>query len=206
MTTNHLAAEVRRSGNGLGFRPPPYPYARLGPLREKAAALPGGAVDLSVGDPCDPPSPAVLAALSSADESRATRGYPSSAGSPAAREAIVEWMARRLGANVDPSHVALCIGTKELVAGLPAWLHLRDPSRDTVLYPELAYPTYEMGALLAGLRAVPVPVDEHFRLRLTPDAVREEDVERAVNENVGLYDRIMAHDPADRGCEYLFGK
>jgi len=60
------------------------------------------------------------------------------------------------------------------------WLHLRDPSRDTVLYPELAYPTYEMGALLAGLRAVPVPVDEHFRLRLTPDAVSEEDVERAL--------------------------
>ena len=180
MTAKDMAAEVRRPGKGHGFEPPPYPYARLGPLREKAAKLPGGAVDLSVGDPCDPPSPAVLAALSSPDEPRAARGYPSSAGSQAAREAVVEWMARRLGVNVDPSLVALCIGTKELVAGLPAWLHLRDPSRDTVLYPELAYPTYEMGALLAGLRAVPVPVDEHFRLRLTPDAVSEEDVERAL--------------------------
>ncbi|MGD0808752.1 MAG: pyridoxal phosphate-dependent aminotransferase [Acidimicrobiales bacterium] len=173
-------APSHRSGKGWGFQPPPYPYGRLGPLREKAAALPGGAVDLSVGDPCDPPSPAVLAALSSADETRATRGYPSSAGSPAAREAVVEWMGRRLGVSVDPSLVALCIGTKELVAGLPSWLHLRDPSRDTVLYPELAYPTYEMGALLAGLRAVPVPVDEHFRLRLTPDAVSEEDVDRSL--------------------------
>src|ERR1700684_1303319 len=94
------AAEVRRRGKGHGFDPPPYPYGRLGPLREKAAKLPGGAVDLSVGDPCDPPSPAVLAALSSPDESRAARGYPSSAGSPAAREAVVEWMARRLGVNV----------------------------------------------------------------------------------------------------------
>lgn len=34
----------------------------------------------------------------------------------------------------------------------------------------------------------------------------EEDVDRTVAENVGLYDRIMAHDPADRGCEYLFAK
>jgi aspartate/methionine/tyrosine aminotransferase len=81
---------------------------------------------------------------------------------------------------VGPGGLALCIGTKELVAGLPAWLHLRDPSRDTVLYPALSYPTYEMGALLGGLRAVPVPVDEHFRLRLTPDAVSDADAERAL--------------------------
>jgi succinyldiaminopimelate transaminase len=182
MAASDVAAKVPagREGDRQGFRPPPYPYGRLGPLREKAAALPGGAVDLSVGDPCDPPSSSVLAALSSADEARAARGYPSSAGSPAAREAVVEWMGRRFGVNIDPSLVALCIGTKELVAGLPHWLHLRDPSRDTVLYPELAYPTYEMGALLAGLRAVPVPVDEDFRLRLTPDAISEQDAERAL--------------------------
>ena len=102
----------------------------------------------------------MLAALAAGDDAGATRGYPPSAGSPAARQAASDWMARRFGVSVDPGLVALCIGTKELVAGLPHWLHLRDPSRDTVLYPELAYPTYEMGALLAGLRAVPVPVDE----------------------------------------------
>ena len=32
----------------------------------------------------------------------------------------------------------------------------------------------------------------------------EEDVERAMAENVGLYERILAHDPADRSCRYLF--
>jgi succinyldiaminopimelate transaminase len=173
-------------GNGAGapavtgFRPPPYPYERLDALRARAAALPGGAVDLSVGSPCDPPSPAVLDALAAADEGGATRGYPSSAGSLAARRAIVDWMAGRLGVDVDPGQVALCIGTKELVAGLPAWLHLRDPWRDTVLYPELAYPTYAMGALLAGLRPVPVPVDGHFRMKLGPDGVTEEDAARAL--------------------------
>jgi succinyldiaminopimelate transaminase len=163
-----------------GFRPPPYPYERLNPLRAAAAALEGGMVDLSVGSPCDPPSPAVLTALASADEGGATRGYPSSAGSSVARTAAADWMQRRLGVGVGPGGLALCIGTKELVAGLPAWLHLRDPSRDTVLYPALSYPTYEMGALLGGLRAVPVPVDEHFRLRLTPDAVSDADAERAL--------------------------
>lgn len=163
-----------------GFAPPAYPYERLAPLRSRAAGLPGGAVDLSVGSPCDPPSPAVLQALAAADEGGAARGYPSSAGSLAARQAIAAWTAGRLGATVDPGDVALCIGTKELVAGLPAWLHLRDPSRDTVLFPELAYPTYEMGALLAGLRPVPVPVADRFRLRLDAEAISEEDAARAL--------------------------
>ncbi len=62
--------------------------------------------------------------------------------------------------------VAACMGTKELVAGMPQWLRLRTPERDTVLYPEISYPTYAMGATLAGCRAVPVPVDEHWRIRL----------------------------------------
>lgn len=163
-----------------GFHPPPYPYPRLGAIRAKAAALPGGAVDLSVGSPCDPPGAAVMAALAAGDDGGATRGYPSSAGSPAVRQAAVDWMTRRFGVDVDPALVALCIGTKEFVGGLPHWLHLRDPSRDTVLYPELAYPTYEMGALLAGLRAVPVPVDEEFRVRLSSGAVSEADAARAL--------------------------
>src|SRR5690606_1041049 len=61
----------------------------------------------------------------------------------------------RFGVSIDPGAVAACIGTKELVAGLPHWLRLRRPDRDTVLYPEISYPTYAMGATLAGCRAVP---------------------------------------------------
>jgi aspartate/methionine/tyrosine aminotransferase len=70
------------------------------------------------------------------------------------------------------------VGTKEFVATLPQWLRLRTPDRDTVLYPALSYPTYEMGATLAGLRAVPVPVDEHWRPDL--DAISDADAARAL--------------------------
>jgi succinyldiaminopimelate transaminase len=135
-----------------GFRPPPYPYDRLDSLRDAAAALPGGLVDLSIGTPCDPPPAAVVAALAS---SGAERGYPASVGTPALREAAAGWLARRFGASVDPGQVAACVGTKELVAGLPHWLRLRTPGRDTVLYPAISYPSYAMGATLAGCRAVP---------------------------------------------------
>ena len=33
-----------------------------------------------------------------------------------------------------------------------------------------------------------------------------EDEERAESENLGLYDRILAHDPKDPGCDYLFAQ
>ncbi|MBV9822060.1 MAG: succinyldiaminopimelate transaminase [Actinobacteria bacterium] len=152
-----------------GFVPPPYPYERLGEIKAIADRLPGGAIDLSVGTPCDPAPPAVIAAL--AEPGRA-EGYPPSIGTPALRGAAADWMARRLGAKVDPdAEVAACVGTKEFVASVPQHLHLRTPDKDTVLYPAISYPTYEMGAILAGLRAVP-----YQRL----DEIAESDAERAL--------------------------
>lgn len=158
-----------------GFRPPPYPYDRLTPLKERARELPGGLVDLSVGTPTDPPPPAVLGALADPDLART---YPLSVGSSDYREAASGWLERTFGVSLDAAEVAACVGTKELVAGLPHWLRLRDPERDTVLYPEISYPTYAMGAELAGCRAVPVPVDDRWRLRV--DAIAPADAERAV--------------------------
>ena len=63
-----------------GFVPPPYPYERLDEITALAASHDGGAVDLSIGTPCDPPPPEVLEALTAGDTAR---GYPASIGSPA---------------------------------------------------------------------------------------------------------------------------
>ncbi|MHB1535474.1 MAG: aminotransferase class I/II-fold pyridoxal phosphate-dependent enzyme [Acidimicrobiales bacterium] len=157
---------------------PAYPYDRLTPLREKAAALAGGVVDLSIGTPTDPPPAVVLAALADADRHGALRGYPSSAGSRALLEAIQAWTKGRLGATVPLDALAACVGTKEFVATVPQWLKLRTPSRDTVLYPAVSYPTYAMGATLAGLRHVAVPVDQHGCLDL--NQVDDADAERSL--------------------------
>ncbi len=159
----------------MGFEPPPYPYDRLEGAASKGAALAGGLVDLSVGTPCDPPPPAVLVALAGSDSER---GYPPSIGSTRLRSAAAEWIERTFSVEVPSSQLAACVGTKEFVATLPQWLHLRTPERDTVLYPAVSYPSYEMGAVLAGCRPVPVPVDEGFHLRL--DAVSEADAARAL--------------------------
>ncbi len=158
-----------------GFVPPAYPYDRLAPLAERARGAEGGMVDLSIGTPYDPPPAFVAQAL--ADPSTA-RGYPPSIGTLAYREAAVGWLERRFGVDVAVAQVAACVGTKELVAGLPHWLRLRTPDLDTVLYPAISYPSYAMGATLAGCRAVPVPVDDQWRLRL--DAIDSSDAERAL--------------------------
>jgi succinyldiaminopimelate transaminase len=150
-----------------GFAPPPYPYDRLDEIIAIAGQHQGGAVDLSIGTPCDPAPDAVVAALCAGDTAR---GYPPSIGTKAFRHAAADWIERRLGARVDPdTELAACVGTKEFVASLPQYLKLRDPSRDTVLYPAISYPTYAMGATLAGLRAVPYlrldDIDEHDAAR-----------------------------------------
>jgi succinyldiaminopimelate transaminase len=152
-----------------GFQPPPYPYERLDEVAALAGRHDGGAVDLSIGTPCDPPAADVVAALSADDTAR---DYPPSIGTKAFRQAATAWLQRRLGGSVDADgEVAACVGTKEFVASVPQYLHLRDPERDTVLYPAISYPTYGMGATLAGLRHVPY---------LDLDDIAEDEAERAL--------------------------
>jgi succinyldiaminopimelate transaminase len=160
------------------FTLPPYPYDRLAGLAKLAEAHEGGMVDCSIGTPCDPPLPAVVEALAS---SGSERGYPASAGSPQLREAAARWLTRRFGLDdVAPSSVAACVGTKELVASVPHVLRLRTPERDTVLYPAVSYPTYAMGAELAGCRAVAVPPPAGQLGGLDLGAIGPDDARRAL--------------------------
>lgn len=155
-----------------GFVPPPYPYDRLTDLsaliRERYDEL----VDLSIGTPFDPPPPAVIAALST---SGTERSYPPSVGTPLLLDAARAWMLRRWNVDVPTSQIGATIGSKEMVASLPHFLRLRRPDRDTVLYPAISYPSYEMGATLAGARAVPVAFGADGRLdigSIDPDDAR----------------------------------
>lgn len=132
---------------------PDFPWDQLQPAKARAAAHPRGLIDLSVGTPVDPTPAIVLQALTDASDSP---GYPQTWGTPALREAIAAWFARCRGVpDVDPSAVLPTIGSKELVAWLPTLLGLGPGDR--VGIPKIAYPTYDVGARLAG--ATPVVVD-----------------------------------------------
>ncbi|MBW8481424.1 succinyldiaminopimelate transaminase [Actinomadura parmotrematis] len=129
---------------------PDFPWDRLQPYRDRAAAHPGGVVDLSIGTPVDPTPEPIRAALAAAADAH---GYPATYGTPALRESVAGWLARRHGvAGADPGAVLPVIGTKELVAWLPTLLGLG--AGDKVVFPELAYPTYDVGARLAGAESV----------------------------------------------------
>lgn len=156
------SATARRPAT-LAARLPAFPWDALAPAGELARSHPGGIVDLSVGTPVDPVPERVRAALRAGDDSP---GYPSTAGTPALREAAAGWLARRHGVSIDPGAVLPVIGTKEFIASLPTVLGCgRD---DIVVHPELAYPTYAVGALLAGARPMPA----NGLLSLGPQHVR----------------------------------
>jgi succinyldiaminopimelate transaminase len=122
---------------------PVFPWDTLADVTAKARAHAGGIVDLSVGTPVDPVAPVIREAL----------GYPTTAGTVALRQSAVNALQRRYGiTGVDETSVLPVIGTKELIAWLPTLLGLG--AADTVVVPELAYPTYDVGARLAGAQVL----------------------------------------------------
>ena len=132
---------------------PDFPWDSLAPYRERASAVPGGIVDLSIGTPVDS-TPAVL--QEALREAADAPGYPQTYGTPDLRDAVAHWFARRRGVpGLDPAGVIPTIGSKELVAWLPLLLGL-GPG-DVVGFPRVAYPTYDVGARLA--RAIPMAAD-----------------------------------------------
>ena len=136
----------------LTDRLPSFPWDRLAPYKRKAAEHADGIVDLSVGTPVDPVPVTLRRALADAADSP---GYPQTWGTPELRASIQGWLARRHGVHVAEGAVMPTIGSKETVAWLPTLLGLGEG--DTVVHPELAYPTYDVGARLAG--ATPVAAD-----------------------------------------------
>ncbi|MCO7272823.1 MULTISPECIES: succinyldiaminopimelate transaminase [Cellulosimicrobium] len=131
-----------------------YPWDTLTPYVERARAHPRGVVDLSIGTPVDPTPAVVRDALAAASDAH---GYPTTHGTPALREAVAAWFARRRGVpGLDPDAVLPTVGSKELVGLLPALLRL-GPG-DVVVHPRTAYPTYDVGARLAG--ATPLATDD----------------------------------------------
>ena len=133
----------------LADRLPDFPWDLLAPYKAIASQHPDGIVDLSVGTPVDPVPGIVRDALAAASDSP---GYPLTAGTTSLREAAAAWAARTLHATVDPDAILPTVGSKELVALLPTLLGLG--AGDTVVIPELAYPTYDVGARVAGCDVV----------------------------------------------------
>ena len=129
---------------------PDFPWDALAPFGEKARAHPSGFIDLSQGTPVDPTPEFIQEAFRAASNSPS---YPVTAGTPELREAITNWAKNELGATGEFGVLPL-IGSKELVAWLPTILQ-----SSHVLYPEIAYPTYLVGSMIAKTKSTAVDFD-----------------------------------------------
>lgn len=134
----------------MGHKLPDFPWDALAPYSATAKEHPAGAIDLSVGTPVDSTPDFIQAALRDASDSPS---YPVTMGTPELRAALTKWAKENLGATGDFGVLPL-IGSKEFVAWLPTFL-----TSQSVLYPEIAYPTYLVGAMLAKAEATTVPID-----------------------------------------------
>jgi succinyldiaminopimelate transaminase len=105
--------------------------------------------DLSIGSPIDPTPDLVQHALSQASDSP---GYPTVAGAALTNAAFADWLRRRAGVTAEGVGIIPSIGSKEFVSLLPMLLGLG--AGDRVVVPEIAYPTYVVGALVAGCDVV----------------------------------------------------
>ncbi|MFZ4078044.1 MAG: succinyldiaminopimelate transaminase [Microbacteriaceae bacterium] len=120
------------------------------PVRARAMEHPDGLIDLSIGSPVDPTPDVVRNALNAATDAHA---YPLTTGTPDLSSAIADWFARRRGVTgLSATNVLPTIGSKEFVAWLPFMLGLG--AGDAVVHPRAAYPTYEIGATIAGATAI----------------------------------------------------
>jgi succinyldiaminopimelate transaminase len=129
---------------------PDFPWDELGPAKTLASHHPQGLIDLSVGSPVDD-TPAILQkALAGASNAP---GYPTVRGTQDTRDALVDWWHRvRSATGVSAEGVFPTIGSKEMVGLLPLLLGLGP--QDTVVYPRIAYPTYQVGATLVGAQSL----------------------------------------------------
>lgn len=137
----------------VSARLPDFPWDTLADAKGRAASHPDGLVDLTVGSPVDPvPQIAQDALIAAAD----SPGYPTVWGPESLRAAVGAWLDRRFGiAGITPDQVLPSIGSKEFIANL--CVQLGFGAGDLIGIPELAYPTYEVSARLAG--ATPVLTD-----------------------------------------------
>lgn len=137
-------------------RLPPFPWDTLAGARDRARQHPEGFIDLTVGSPVDPAPEVARAALTAAADAH---GYPQVIGTPHLREAMQGYLRDRWRVRAEVGVLPL-LGTKEFVASLPN--HLGVGAGEVVVHPEIAYPTYAVGAQL--VRADPVACDDPHRL------------------------------------------
>jgi len=137
---------------------PPYLFASIDKMKEKAISRGIDLIDLSIGDPDIPTPPHIVEAMQKAVTKPEHHRYPSYEGMLSFREAVARWYKKRFRITLNPkTEVLSLIGTKEGIGHIP--LAFVNPG-DIVLVPSPGYPVYPTGTLFAGGISYFMPLKE----------------------------------------------
>ena len=135
---------------------PPYLFASIDKMKQKAIAKGADVIDLSIGDPDIPTPSHIVQAMQKAVQNPSHHRYPSYEGMLSFREAVALWYKKRFRAALDAkTEVLSLIGSKEGIGHIP--LAFVNPG-DIVLVPSPGYPVYPIGTLFAGGRSHIMPL------------------------------------------------
>lgn len=152
-----------------------YVFAAHGARLNKLAAEGLDIIRLDIGEPDEPPPSFIIDALETSARNPKNHGYAGYGGRPELKRAIADYYDARFGVTLDPATEVLpLIGSKEGLANIAlGWL---DPG-DLAIVPDPGYPTYQMGAKLAGADVHFVPLEQRLGwlpdLQAIPDAVAD---------------------------------
>jgi LL-diaminopimelate aminotransferase len=127
---------------------PPYIFAVLGQRIQAMLSQGIDVISLDIGSPDLPPPQPVIDTLTQSAQNANNHGYSGYRGSPAFRQAVSRYYGRRFNVDIDAEHEVLpLIGSKEGIINL-CFAYL--DRGDVALVPNISYPSYSIGARLAG--------------------------------------------------------
>jgi alanine-synthesizing transaminase len=127
---------------------PPYVFAVINEMRDKARAAGTDIIDLGMGNPDGATPEPVVKTLIEAARDPLNHRYSMSRGIPALRQAITALYEKKYGVKFDPETEAIAtIGAKDALAHL---LFAVIGPGDAVVSPNPAYPIHQYGVILAG--------------------------------------------------------
>lgn len=152
----------------------PYPFERLRALTRDVTPNPAfKPISLGIGEPRHPTPELIQQAL--VDNLKGLASYPATAGDPALRQAICDWMTRRYGVMLDPATQVLPVnGSREALFALAQVVVDPTQPQATVVCPNPFYQIYEGAALLAGAQTAFANSDPARNFAADWDAIPDE--------------------------------
>ncbi|MFD0671581.1 aminotransferase class I/II-fold pyridoxal phosphate-dependent enzyme [Cohnella sp. GCM10027633] len=134
-------------------------------------------ISLDIGSPDQPPAESIRRVLADAAMRPDNYSYPGTEGTLPFRAKVAEWFLHRFGVELDPaSEIVSLMGTQDGLAHLA--LAITDPG-DAALLPDPGYPVYGAGLAVAGVEAIPLPLDAANGYLPDFEAIPDEDWSRA---------------------------